>query len=187
MRPLIYSINLSLDGSCDHRAGIPDVDTHQFAVENIDNVDAMLMGRVIYEMMEAGWRHPVPAGARPEYMESFARTIDAKKKYVVSSTLRSVDWNAELVQGDLTTAVRQLRSEPGKGIMLSGVTLPLELARLGLIDEYLFLVQPRIVGHGPYLMAGLTQYVDLTLVGRREFPSGKVALHYRPSGSSQQL
>src|ERR1043166_2656906 len=107
MRPLRYSINITLDGCCDHRVGIPDEELHQHAAEIIEQADALLFGRVIYEMMEVAWRYPDPE--RPEWMEPFARTIDAKKKYVVSSTLKRVDWNAELVRGDLATAVKQLK------------------------------------------------------------------------------
>ncbi len=101
MRPLRYSINVTLDGCCDHRAIPPDEDLHRHAVEKLDQADALIFGRVIYEMMEAAWRPPAQTGARPDWMEPFARTIDAAKKYVVSSTLDRVDWNAELVRGDL--------------------------------------------------------------------------------------
>ena len=113
-------------------------------------------------------------------MEPFARTIDAAKKYVVSSTLDRVDWNAELVRGDLGKAVQQLKRESGKGLFTGGVTLPLALAELGLIDEYELVVHPRIVGHGPTLFAGLSKRVDLRLVGRLEFRSGAVAMRYEP-------
>src|ERR687894_487503 len=180
MRPLRYSINVTLDGCCDHRVMIPDEDLHRHAAESLAQADALLFGRVTYEMMEAGWRQPVPAGARPDWMEDFARTIDAAKKYVVSSTLDRVDWNAELVRGDLEQAVQQLKREPGKGVFVGGVTLPLALAELGLIDEYEFVVLPRLVGHGPTLFAGLSQPVDLQLVSRREFGSGAVAMRYEP-------
>ncbi|HYO66415.1 MAG TPA: dihydrofolate reductase family protein [Archangium sp.] len=180
MRPLRYSINVTLDGCCDHRAIIPDEDVHRHAAENLVQADALLLGRVTYEMKEAGWRRPVPAGARPEWMELFARTIDAAKKYVVSSTLDRADWNAELVRGDLAKAVQQLKGEPGKGLAVGGVTLPLALAELGLIDEYEFVVQPRLAGHGPTLFAGLSKHVDLKLVSRLEFGSGAVAMRYVP-------
>ena len=116
----------------------------------------------------------------PDWMEPFRRTIDAAKKYVVSSTLDRVDWNAEIVRGDLVTAVGQLKREPGKGLFLGGVTLPLALAELGLIDEYEFVVHARLAGHGPTLFAGLSKYVDLKLVNRREFGSGAVAMRYEP-------
>ena len=181
MRPLRYSINVTLDGCCDHRAIVPDEAMHRHAAENINRADALLLGRVTYELMEAGWRQPVPAAARPEWMEPFARTIDAAKKYVVSSTLQSVDWNAELAHGDLGNAVRQLKREPGKGLLTGGLKLPLALAELGLIDEYEFLVQPGIAGHGPKLFAGLSKYVELKLVSRQEFGSGTVAMRYEPN------
>ena len=113
-------------------------------------------------------------------MEPFARTIDAAKKYVVSSTLERVDWNAEIVRGDLGTAVQQLKREPGKGLFVGGVKLPQALAELGLIDEYEIVVHPRLAGHGPALFAGLSKHVDLKLVSRVEFESGAVAMRYEP-------
>jgi len=178
MRPLRYSINVTLDGCCDHRVMIPDEDMHRNAADNIDRADALLFGRVTYEMMESGWRWPVPAGTRPDWMEAFARTIDAKKKYVVSSKLKEVDWNAELVRGDLAKFVQQLKSQPGKGLLTGGLKLPLALAELGLIDEYEFVVHPRIIGRGPTLFAGLSKLVDLKLVSQEEFRSGAVAMRY---------
>src|SRR3954462_1153251 len=184
MRPLRYSINVTLDGCCDHRVGLVDEQLHRHAAENIDHADALLFGRVTYEMMESAWRRPAPGGERPDWMEPwmepFARTIDAKKKYVVSSTLDRVDWNAELVRGDLGKAVQRLKSESGNGLLTGGVTLPLALAELGLIDEYDIVVHPRIAGHGPTLFAGLSKLVDLKLVSRLEFGSGAVAMRYEP-------
>jgi dihydrofolate reductase len=159
---------------------IADEDVHRHAAENLDQADALLLGRVTYEMMEAGWRRPVPAGARPDWMEPFARKIDAAKKYVVSRTLDRVDWNAELVRGDLGKAVQQIKSESGKGLLVGGLTLPLALADLGLIDEYELVVHPRLVGHGPTLFAGLSERIDLKLVSRLEFGSGAVAMRYEP-------
>lgn len=113
-------------------------------------------------------------------MQPFAQTIDAAKKYVVSSSLREVDWNAELLQGDLGDAVRALKQQPGKGLLLGGVQLPLELAELDLIDEYEFIVHPVVAGQGPYLLAGLPQKLDLKLVDRVELGSGALALRYQP-------
>jgi dihydrofolate reductase len=173
MRPLRYSINVTLDGCCDHRAMPADEELHRHAAGNLDRADALLFGRVIYEMMEAAFRSPTE-------MDPFARTIDAAKKYVVSSTLDRVDWNAELVRGDLEQAVLQLKREPGKGLATGGVQLPLALTELGLIDEYEFIVHPRLAGHGPTLFAGLSKHVDLKLVGRQELGSGAVAMRYEP-------
>ena len=180
MRPLRYSINVTLDGCCDHRAIVPDEEMHRHHAGNLARADALLFGRVTYEMMEAGWRRPVPAGARPAWTEPFARTIDAARKYVVSSTLNQVDWNAKLVRGDLGEAVRKLKRESGKGLLTGGLTLPLALAELGLIDEYEFVVHPRLAGHGPTLFAGLSKPVDLKLVSRLELGSGAVAMRYEP-------
>ena len=184
MRPLRYSINITLDGCCDHRAGVPDQDLHRHAVENLTRADALLFGRVTYEMMEAAFR-PAWTGEMPDWMEPFRRTIDAAKKYVVSSTLARVDWNAELVggvggRGDLAAAVQHLKQQPGKGLFTGGVKLPMALAELGLIDEYEFVVHPRIAGHGPTLFAGLSNRVDLKLISRQEFASGVVAMRYEP-------
>jgi dihydrofolate reductase len=153
---------------------------HRHAAAKLDQADALLFGRVTYEMMEAAWRPLAPAGARPEWMEPFARTIDAAKKYVVTSTLDRVDWNAELVRGDLGKAVQELKRETGRGLLVGGVRLPQALAELGLIDEYEFMVHSRLAGHGPTLFAGLSKPVDLRLVGRLEFGSGAVALRYEP-------
>ena len=158
---------------------VPDEGLHRNAAENLDKADALLFGRVTYEMMESAWRPP-PTGSRPDWMEPFARSINAAKKYVVSSTLERVDWNAELVRGDLARAVQELKQQPGNGLFVGGVKLPLALAELGLIDEYEFVVHPRLAGHGPTLFAGLSKHVDLKLLSRLEFASGAVAMRYEP-------
>ena len=182
MRPLRYSVNVTLDGCIDHRAGIPTEALHHHAAENFDRADALLFGRVTYQMMETAWRWP--AGARPdwaaEWTEPFARKIDAAKKYVVSSTLEHADWNAELVRGDLETAVRRLKQEPGRGLFVGGTKLAQALTELELIDEYEFVVHPRLAGHGPTLFAGLSKYVDLKPVSREELGSGVIAMRYEP-------
>jgi len=179
MRPLRYSINVTLDGCCDHRAVIPDEELHRRATDILNRADALLFGRVTYEMMEAAFRS-TRAGAMPDSLDPFARTIDAAKKYVVSSTLNRVDWNAELVRGDLGKAVQKLKQESGKGLLVGGVKLPQALAELGLIDEYEFVVHPRVAGHGPTLFAGLSKPLDLIPVGRLEYASGAVAMRYEP-------
>ncbi len=177
MRPLRYSINITIDGCCDHRAGMPTAESHERATRTIEQADALLFGRVTYELMESAWREP---GPMPDSLKSFAASIGAAKKYVVSSTLPEVDWNAELVRGDLEQAVRELKAQPGNGLYVGGVTLPLALAGMGLIDEYEFVVHPRIAGRGPYIFAGLSQFVDLELIGRQELGEGLIALTYQP-------
>lgn len=155
----------------------------RFWTAEMERADALLFGRVTYEMMESAWRKPA-TGRWPDWMEEwqipFAEAIDGARKYVVSNTLAGVDWNAELVRGDAGQAVQRLKQEPGGGLWVGGVTLPRALADLGLIDEYAFLVQPVLAGHGPTLLAGLRERIPLEQVDRHEFGSGAVALRYRP-------
>jgi dihydrofolate reductase len=184
MRPIRFSINVTLDGCYDHLAAVADESLHRHAAESIAQADALLFGRVTYQMMEDAWREPARTGVRPEWMaawmEPFARTIDAAKKYVVSRTLDHVDWNAELVRGDLGAAVRKLKQEPGRELFVGGARLAYALTELGLIDRYELIVHPRIVGHGPTLFSGLSRPLDLKLVSRKELGSGAAVLQYEP-------
>ena len=184
MRQLRYSINVTLDGCCDHEVGIPDEESMRYWTAQMERADALLFGRVTCQMMESAWRRPA-TGTWPEWMDQseieFAEAIDRSIKHVVSSTLSEVDWNARLVQGELDQAVQRLKEEPGESLLVGGVTLPLALANLGLIDEYEFLVQPVLAGHGPTLLAGLRECIQLELVERKELRSGAVALRYRPA------
>ena len=180
MRPLRYSINVTLDGCCDHRVMNGDEELHRHAVANLERADGLLFGRVTYQLMEEFWRPFARAGTGPAWMMPFARTMDAARKYVVSSTLDQVDWNAELVRGDLGEVVRRLKQEPGNGLFVAGTRLALALSDLGLIDEYEVVVHPVLAGHGPTLFAGSRERRVLTLVGRHEFQSGAVALRYQP-------
>jgi dihydrofolate reductase len=182
MRPLRFSLNVTLDGCYDHRVMIADEDLHRHAMENIAQADALIFGRVTYQMMEAAWRLSTRAITMPEWTEPFARTIDAARKYVVSSTLDRVEWNAELVRGDLRTAIEQLKQQPGNSLFVGGAQLAQALTELGLIDDYEFIVHPRVTGHGPTLFAGLSKHVDLKLVSRVEFGSGAVAMRYERRG-----
>ncbi|MDL5156774.1 dihydrofolate reductase family protein [Actinomycetospora termitidis] len=176
MRPLRYSINVTLDGCVDHRSIEPDEELHRRAAEILARADVLLFGRVIYGMMESAWRDGDPSNP-------FVAAIDPKPKVVVSDTLESVDWNAELVRGaDLESTVRKLKEQPGEGIYTGGVALPLALTELGLIDEYELVVHPQIAGYGPTLFAGLSAPVDLELVDRVVYDSGAVAHHYVPRG-----
>lgn len=185
MRTLRYSINVTLDGCCHHEAGIaPDAESMSYWCAEMKRSDALLLGRVTYQMMESAWRHPA-GGNWPGWMDewdvAFAEAIGQARKYVVSSTLNRVDWNAELIRGDLAQTVRRLKEEPGEGLWVGGVTLPLALADLGLIDEYEFVVHPVLAGRGPTLLAGLQNRIALQLVDRHEFQSGALVLRYRPS------
>lgn len=184
MRPLRYAINVTLDGCVHHEAGLPpDEDSMRFWTAELERADALIFGRVTYQMMESAWRRPA-TGAWPEWMDEtqvpFAEAIDRARKHVVSSTLTEVDWNAERLTGDLRHAVERLKQEPGEGLFVGGVTLPLALADLGLIDEYVFVVQPVLAGHGPTLLDGLRESIRLEPVERQEFGSGVAALRFRP-------
>ncbi|SDD04304.1 dihydrofolate reductase family protein [Glycomyces harbinensis] len=182
MGVLRYSINTTLDGCCDHEAVNADESLHRHSTETIGRADALLFGRVVYGMMEGAWRLP-ESGEPPEWMEPwmvpFARAIDAKPKYVVSSTLESADWNAQLVEGDLAEAVRALKSEYDS-LYTGGVTLPLALAELDLIDEYEFVIHPRLAGRGPAPFAGLTAHIDLVPTTRFDLACGAVVARYEP-------
>ncbi len=154
--------------------------------ETMERADALLFGRVTYEMMESAWRRPA-SGEWPDWMDEweipFAEAIDQAHKYVVSNTLATVDWNAELVRGDLRGSVQRLKEAPGQVLWVGGVTLPIALAEMGLIDEYEFVVHPVVAGHGPTLLAGIRDRIELELVDRHDFQSGATVLRYLPATS----
>jgi dihydrofolate reductase len=179
---LTFSLNVTLDGCVDHREGIADDETHAFFTRLMDASAAILWGRVTYEMMESYW----PAVARgdleaPPAMREWAVKLEAKPKYVVSSTRNDFPWtNSHHIAGDLLTGMRKLKEATPGGVLLGSGKLATELDRLDLIDEYQFLVHPRIVGHGPTLhQSGLPSTRRLELVSANPLRSGSVALHYR--------
>ncbi len=181
---LIFSTNITLDGCVDHQQGIADNETHSFFTRLMDESGAMLWGRVTYEMMESFW----PAVARgeveaPPPIREWAVKLEAKPKYVVSSTRDDFPWNnSHRIAGDLRAAVQNLKAATPAGVLLGSVKLATELDRLDLIDEYRFLVHPRIVGHGPTLYeTGLPSARRLELVSAKPLSNGVVATHYRRS------
>jgi dihydrofolate reductase len=184
MATLRYSINVTLDGCVHHEAGLPpDEESMRYWTAELERADALLYGRVTYQMMESAWRKPAD-GVWPDWMDRwevpFAEAIDRAPKHVVSGTLTNVDWNARLVRGDLGQSVQQLKDATRGVLSVGGVTLPLALAGLGLIDEFVFVVQPVLAGRGPTLFSGLRERVDLELVERVDFRSGASAQRYRP-------
>lgn len=176
MRPLRYSINVSIDGCVDHVAGIPDEESHRHSAKTIARADAIILGRTTYELMEF-WR--TADGLEP-WLLPFKEAIDMAKKYLVSSTREPDGWNTEALTGDPIEEVRKLKEQPGEGLYVGGVTLPLVLADAGLIDEYEFVVYPAVVGHGPRLFEGLTKPLNLKRVETIEFASGTRAERYVP-------
>ncbi|HEU4653605.1 MAG TPA: dihydrofolate reductase family protein [Steroidobacteraceae bacterium] len=179
---LTFSINVTLDGCIDHREGVVDDETHAFFTSLMDECGAMLWGRVTYEMMESYW----PAVARgeaqaPPAMREWAVKLEAKPKYVVSSTRKNFPWtNSQLIATDLRTDVQRLKDETPAGVLLGSGKLATALDRLNLIDEYRFLVHPRIAGHGPRLFeSGLSSTRCLEFVSAMPLRCGAVAMHYR--------
>jgi len=179
---LTFSINVTLDGCVDHREGIANDETHAFFTRLMDEAGAMLWGRVTYEMMERSW----PAIARgeeaaPPAMRNWALKLDVKPKYVVSSKRKDFPWtNSHHIAGDLYTGVRNLKDATPAGVLIGSGKLATELDRLDLIDEYKFLVHPRIAGHGPTLYeGGLHSTRRLELVSTQPLRNGAVAMHYR--------
>jgi dihydrofolate reductase len=182
MGRLTFSINVTLDGCIDHREGIADDETHAFFTRLMDEAGAMLWGRVTYEMMESYW----PAVARgdvavPPAMREWAVRLEAKPKYVVSSTRDHFPWTeSHHLAGDLRAGVQQLKDATPAGVLLGSGQLAIELERLDLIDEYQLLVHPRIAGHGPTLyQSGLSSTRRLELISAKPLENGAVALHYR--------
>ncbi|WP_029261791.1 MULTISPECIES: dihydrofolate reductase family protein [unclassified Microbacterium] len=179
---LTFSINVTLDGCVDHREGIADEKTHPLFTQLMEESGAMLWGRTTYEMMESAW----PAVARGDVeadstMREWALKLDAKPKYVVSSTREVFPWaNSHRIAGDLRAGVQKLKDETPAGVLLGSISLAAELDRLGLVDEYRFLVQPRIVGHGPTLYeSGLPSTRRLALISATPLRNGAIWTHYR--------
>lgn len=181
MRPLRYSINITLDGCCHHDSVTATEELHQHATGLLEQADALVFGRITYQMMESAFRGGGSTGGMPDSLDPFALTIDKAKKYVVSSTLQNVDWNAELIHGDIREAILSLKRQPGRGLLAGGVKLPLALADMGLIDEYEFIVHPVVAGHGPTLFSGLSKPLNLKLLDRQELRSGAIVMRYHPA------
>lgn len=182
MGALTFCFNVTLDGCVDHQVGIADDETHAHFTRLLDQAGAMLWGRVTYEMMESYW----PAVARgevqaPPAIKAWAEKLEAKPKYVVSSTRTRFPWtNSHPLDGDLRAAVQKLKDETPAGVLLGSGKLANALDRLDLIDDYRFLLHPRIAGHGPALFQdGLARLRKLELVEARPLNNGVVALHYR--------
>jgi len=179
---LTFSLNLTLDGCVDHQEGIADDETHAFFTRLMDESGAMLWGRITYEMMEGYW----PAVARgdvdaPPAIREWAVKLQAKPKYVVSSSRTDYPWHhSHHIGGDLCAGVQHLKDSTPDGVLLGSGKLATELDRLDLIDEYRFLIHPRIAGHGLTLyLGGLPGTRRLELVSSTPLRNGAIAVHYR--------
>lgn len=179
---LTFSLNVTLDGCIDHQEGIADDETHAFFSGLMDAAGAMLWGRVTYEMMEGYW--PAVARGNKEAtpaMRDWAAKLEIKPKYVVSSQRTVFPWtNSHHISGDLRQGVQNLKNATPAGVLLGSGMLATQLDRLDLIDEYQFLVHPRIAGHGPTLyQRGLTNARRLELMSSTPLRNGAVAMRYR--------
>lgn len=179
---LTFTINVTLDGCVDHAEGIADDETHALFTRLMDDAGAMLWGRITYEMMESYW--PAVASGEvdvPATIREWALKLESKPKYVVSSTRDDFPWtNSHHIAGDVRTGVQTLKDATPNGVLLGSGKLATELDRLDLIDEYVFLVHPRIAGHGPTLYeTGLASTRQLKLVSSKTLHNGAVAMHYQ--------
>ncbi|HEY4061281.1 MAG TPA: dihydrofolate reductase family protein [Puia sp.] len=186
MRDLIYAINLTLDGVCDHTTGVPDDEIMDFYTNLLGDADTFVYGRKTYQLMVPYWPDVAKNPANETKADvDYANAFEAMKKIiVVSRSLEKVEGkNTSIVRSDLEGEIRKLKQEPGKNILTGGVDLPGQLTQLGLIDEYLFTYNPFVVGKGRRLWddVSLPASLKLKLVGSKFFKSGTVALRYRKS------
>jgi dihydrofolate reductase len=167
---------------------IADEAVQRHFTASLERADALLFGRVTYQMMANHWPGVARTGHGAPWEVDFARRIDGIKKYVFSTTLEYLEWrNAELLQGDLGESVVRLKAQDGKGLLVGGLKLAFALAKLGLIDEYELLLQPIVAGHGPTLFQGLPERLNLQLVDTQRFESGVIVLRYLPRRTATSI
>jgi dihydrofolate reductase len=177
---LTFSTNLTLDGCADHTAGTAGDELHDYFTGLMDGTGAMLWGRTTYEMMEDAWPAVAQDENAPRAQRDWATKLDAKTKYVASTTRRDFPWqNTVLLEGDLREAVQQIKDRTPAGVLLGSLKLGAELQRLDLIDEYRLVIHPVLAGHGPRLFDGLKEPRQLDLVSSKTFKAGHTALHLR--------
>jgi dihydrofolate reductase len=181
MRNVIFAINTTLDGCCDHTKQLADDETHRYFTDLLRQVDLLVFGRITYELMVPFWPDVAKTQSMSAPTNEFARTFDALPKVVFSRTLRSTDdRNTRIIRTDLHDEMVKFKREPGKDILVGGVSLPSQLIELGLVDEYRFVVGPILAGEGRRLMEGvsLPEKLQLRLMDSTPFRSGCVALRY---------
>ncbi|TKC06668.1 deaminase [Pedobacter polaris] len=180
MRNVIYGMNISIDGNCDHTNSTPDEELYDYFTHQMDDVDLIVYGRKTYELMIPYWPDVEKAQSGTKAVNEFAERHNAIDKVVFSKTLASADGNTRIIRNDLETELLKLKQEPGKKISIGGVSLRSQLMALGLIDEYYFVVHPIIAGEGKRLLEDvvLKENINLKLVDAKIFKSGCVGLHY---------
>lgn len=181
MRKVIYGINLSADGCCDHTKFSGSEETHEYFTNLMSDVDLIIYGRKTYKLMVPYWPDVAKKETGIKTVDDFARTFNAIDKIVVSRSLNEVEGNTRIIRDNLEEEIWKLKQGPGKNISVGGVSLPSELIRLGLVDEFYFLVHPVIVGEGRRLLADtdLQRQLNLKLMDSKVFESGSVAFHYQ--------
>jgi dihydrofolate reductase len=181
MRNVIYAINITIDGGCDHTNGIPDDEVLEYGAHLVRGADLLVFGRKTYQLMVPYWPDVAKNPSETKADREFAQTFVSKKKIVFSRSLASAeDENTRIVRTNLRDEILKLKQEPGRNILVGGVDIPSQLIELGLVDEYHFVVMPIIAGDGRRLMEGvcLPEKLQLKLVESKIFKSGCVALHY---------
>ncbi|MBI5473818.1 MAG: dihydrofolate reductase family protein [Ignavibacteriae bacterium] len=179
MRNVIFAINITVDGCCDHTKGIADDELHEYFTGLLRDSDIEIFGRNTYHLMYPYWHDVAVNQSESKAINEFARTFDSMPKIVFSTTLKSVEWNNTiLMHSDLQEEIMRLKKQPGRNISVGGLNIASQLAQAGLIDEYRFLIQPMIVGSGPRLFESIGTR-ELQLVETKPFRSGVVALHYK--------
>ena len=181
MRNLVFDINITLDGCCDHTKAIADAEMHEYFTDLLRGADLLVFGRITYQLMVPFWPEVAKNQSMTKALNEFAKAFDSVNKIVFSRTLDSVeDKNTRVVRTDLHDEILKLKQEEGKDILTGGVSLPSQLIELGLVDEYRFVVGPIVVGEGRRLMndVSLPESLQLRLVESKIFKSGCVALRY---------
>ncbi len=181
MPKLIAAFNMTLDGNCDHTAGIPDAEVHQHYTELLGQGDAILYGRTTYQLMEF-WRTFLKKPSEEKSMNDFAAAIDKIPKIVFSRTLKTVDWDsATIASRDLQEEVLDLKKKSGKDIFLGSRSLIIQLLNLNLIDEFQLCIYPVVAGSGLQLFEDINDRINLKLVKTKAFTNGTVLLYYQPT------
>jgi dihydrofolate reductase len=180
MRKLIYAINITLDGCCDHTSSVPDDELFEYCTNLLRSADMSVYGRKTYQLMVPYWPDIAKSHSESRAENDFADVFDSHNRVVFSRSLESADEKTRIVRTNLRDEMLKLKQEPGKDILTGGVNIPSQLMELGLIDEYRFLVHPVIAGEGTRLLEGvpLRETMRLKLVESQVFKSGVVALRY---------
>jgi dihydrofolate reductase len=181
MRRVIAALNMTLDGFCDHTAGIPDEELHQYYTELLNAGDAILYGRITYQLMKY-WQPLIKNPTGEKTMDDFAIAIDKIQKIVFSHTLKNVEWDsAKLANRSIEEEVLELQQQPGGDILVGSRSLIIQLMKLNLIDEYQFCIHPVVVGSGLQLFENINDRTIIKLLKTKTFGGGAVMLYYEPT------